>query len=295
VIASALRASSRGVEAFRETETHDMKHHFRTLACSAALLAALGVVACGGKQTMASKSAAAYDEAKKKGIPIEAGEHGGHSVEPAGAATTSTETAAMPGMDHGAMPGMDHSTMAGMQQGASGSSTHDMAGMDHSAMTGMDHSKMPGMKHGATGSGAHDMAGMAGMDHSKMPGMQHGSAAAGAHDMAGMNPSAMPGMEHGSMPGMQHGSRTAAPIAIAPPTSNAAIAQTQPEATLRPDEFDAPAPTAIEEAAKAASGMSHSMENMTPNSPAPSRHEHPPQPKPKPPSDQHHHGSAEAS
>jgi hypothetical protein len=257
-----------------------MKHHIRTLAC-AALLGAIAV-ACGGKQTMASKSAAAYDEAKKKGIPIESGEHGGHAAEPAGAATTSMETAAMPGMDHGAMPGMDHSAMAGMQHGASGSGAHDMASMDHPSMAGMDHhSTMPGMKHNRAGSGAHDMAGM---NHPAMPGMQHGP---------------MPGMQHGgtmaAMPGMQHGSQAAAPIAIAPPTSNAAIAQTQPGATLRPDEFDAPAPTAIGEAAKAASGMNHSMENMTPDSPPSPQHEHPPQPKPKPPSEHHHHGGGEAS
>jgi uncharacterized protein involved in copper resistance len=185
-----------------------MKHHIRTLACGAALLVAVAAVACGGKQTMASKSAAAYDEAKKKGIPIEAGEHGGHSATPAGAATAS------------------------------------MPGMDHSAMAGMDHSKM-GMKAGTPGAGAHDMAGM---DRSKMPGMQHGGTMAAAG-------------------GMQHGSQPAAPIAIAPPTSNAAIAQTQPAATLRPDEFDAPAPTAIEEAAKSAS----------------------------PPAEHHHHGGGEAS
>lgn len=245
-----------------------MKHYFRTLACGAALLAAIGVGACGGKQTMASKSAAAYDEAKKKGIPIEAGEHGGHSTE-AGAepaavdATTATDHATMPGMDHGTMAGMDHSKMPGMQHGRSGSGAHDMAAMDHSAMAGMDHSKMPGMQHGASGADAHDMAGMnhsamAGMDHSKMPGMQHSGS------MAGMS-------------GMQHGSATAAPIVIAPPTSNAAIAQTQPAATLRADEFDAPAPTSIQEAAKGASGMSHSME-ATPKSPPPpqppSKHDH---------------------
>jgi hypothetical protein len=46
-------------------------------------------------------------------------------------------------------------------------------------------------------------------------------------------------------------------MVIAPPTSNAAIAKTQPAATLRADEFDAPAPSAIEEATKAASGMQH--------------------------------------
>jgi hypothetical protein len=62
----------------------------------------------------------------------------------------------------------------------------------------------------------------------------------------------MPAMQHGgSMAGMQHGSAAAAPMVIAPPTSNSAIAQTQPAATLRVDEFDAPAPAAIEEAARA--------------------------------------------
>jgi hypothetical protein len=270
-----------------------MKYHIRTLACGAALLAAIAVVACGGKQTMASKSAAAYDEAKKKGIPIEAGEHGGHSAEPVVAATSSAQTAAMPGMDHSTMARMDHSMMPGMQHVASGSGGHEMAGMDHSAMAGMDHSKMPGMQHGTSGSGAH---GMAGMDHSKMPSMQHGTSGAAAHDMAGMEDhSSMPGMAHGpttgtqqydrSMPGMQHGSPTAAPIVIAPPTSNAAIAQTQPAATLRPDAFDAPAPAAVEEAAKGASGTSHSI----PKPPTPA------QPKPQLPSEHRHHGGGKAS
>ncbi|HEY8184146.1 MAG TPA: hypothetical protein VII32_18025 [Thermoanaerobaculia bacterium] len=199
-----------------------MKHHVTALARAAALLAAIAVIACGGKQTVASKSAAAYDEAKKKGIPVAAGEHGGHSAEVA-------------------MPEMDHPNMPGMQHGPSATGGHKMAGMDHGAMAGMDHSKMPGMQHAAAG--AHDMAGM---DHSAMPGMQHG----------------------GSMAGMQHGSAAAAPMVIAPPTSNSAIAQTQPAATLRADELDAPAPTSIEEAAKA---------------------------RRQPPSDHHDHSNGEAS
>jgi uncharacterized protein involved in copper resistance len=273
-----------------------MKHYKRTLACGAALLAAIVMIACGGKQTMASKSAAAYDEAKKKGIPIASGEHGGHSnnaeaEQTAGTSTTAGEHAAMPGMDHGAMAGADHSKMSGM---------------DHSAMAGMDHAKMPGMQHGAPGSGARGMAGMnhstmAGTDHSKMPGMQHGSAAAGSHGMAGMNHSVMPEMQHGSMPGIQHGGTMAAmpqmrhgteaaTLVIAPPASNAAIARTEPAATLRADEFDAPAPAAIVEAAKGASGMSHSME-ATPKSPAPAQH-NPPQPQP--PSEHHHDDGGEA-
>jgi uncharacterized protein involved in copper resistance len=298
-----------------------MKHHIRTLACGAVLFAALAVIACGGRQTTASKSAAAYDEAKQKGIPIAAGEHGGHSAEaaaePAAAATpTATNHAAMPGMDHSTMAGTDHAKMPGMQHGASGSGGHTM---DHSAMAGMDHSKMPGMQHGASNSGGHTMdhsamagmdhsrmpgmqqgapgsgagkdhSAMAGMDHSKMPAMQHGAPAAGSQGMAGMDHSAMPGMSHG----IQHGSPVAAPLVIAPPTSNAAIAAIQPAATLRADEFDAPAPAAIEEAAKGASGMSHSMEQATPKAPAPPQHDHKP-PQPQPPAQHPDHGGGEAS
>ena len=228
-----------------------MKEELRTLACGAALAAAIAltIAGCGGKQTMASKSAAAYDEARKKGIPISAGEHGGHGTEASAEtpATTSTSTAAaMPGMNHGQMAGMDHSSMPGMKHGAAPGATHDMSGMAHESMAGMDHSKMPGMQHDKSSAAMHDMSGMthgsmAGMDHSKMPGMQHGAAAGATHDMSGM--------AHGSMAGMQHGAPAAA-IEPAPPTTNAAIAQTQPAATLRSDDFDAPAPTAVGEAAK---------------------------------------------
>jgi hypothetical protein len=158
---------SRGLEAFRETETYDMKHPIRTYACGAALFAAIAVIACGHS--------------------VKAG-----AASPARAATPVTQPASMTGMDHSAMPGM------------------------------------------------------------------------------------------------QHGSPSAAPLTMAPPTSNAAIAASQPAVTLRADEFDAPAPSAVEEAAKAASGMSHSMEQATPK--APPQHDH------KPPSAQpHQHGGGEAS
>lgn len=221
-----------------------MKHHVRTLACGIALLVAAAILgACGGKQTMASKSAAAYDEARRKGV------NGGHD---AGLATTSAQES-MPGMDHTAMPGMDHSQMSGMSHG-----NKDHA---HDGMAGMDHSQMPGMQHGSTTGSAQSMAAM---DHSQMPGMQHGTTGTQTHDMSAM--------QHGSMAGMQHG--TAAPLVIAPPASNSAIAQTRPASTLRQDEFDAPAPSAIDEAAKAAGGMKHS-----PNTP-------------KPPSHEHHHGGS---
>jgi uncharacterized protein involved in copper resistance len=179
-----------------------MKHYVRTLACVVTLL----VAGCGGKQTVASKSAAAFDAA---------GGHVAPTAEPP-AATATSEHAAMPGMDHSTMPAMDHTKMPGMEHAK-------MAGMDHTKMPGMDHTKMPGMDHTK----------MPGMDHTKMPGMDH---------------TKMLAMDHSTMPGMQHGSSTNAPTVIAPP-----ITQPQP-ATLRPDAFDAPAPSSVEEAARAHHG-----------------------------------------
>lgn len=205
-----------------------MKVHVFSHACAAVFVAAavMMLAGCAGRQTMASKSAAAYDEAMKKGIPIQAGEHGGHSVESA---------ATQPAADHASMPGMEQPAMPGMPHEATSARTHDSSGMNRSAMAEMDHAKMPGMEQGATAGGTHDMAGM---DRSKMQGMQHGAMAA-------------PAME------------------IEPPTTNAAIAQIQPSATLRADAFDAPAATSIEEAARAASSKSQSMEQTMPKPPSP--------------------------
>ena len=99
------------------------------------ILSLLLISACGGKNSMASKSATAYRDAVAYGIPVKEGGHGGHEI----------------AAGHSQMAGMDQSTMAAMDH-----SKMKMAGMDHSKMAGMDHSKM------------------AGMDHSSMAGMQHG-------------------------------------------------------------------------------------------------------------------------
>ena len=126
-----------------------MRSHPRTIAF-VSLLAVVNLVACGGRQTMASKSAAAYAEAQKKGQKIAAGgEHGGHAVE-SGAAEAPAAHADMAGMDHSKMSGIDHSKMPGM---------------DHSKTPGVDHSKMAGMEHQDTPSMQHDMPAM---DHGAM-------------------------------------------------------------------------------------------------------------------------------
>jgi hypothetical protein len=233
-----------------------MKVHTRTHSCAAAILATMLVLpSCGIRQTIASKSAAAYDEAKKKGIPIQEGAHGGHE-----AASEPPAEGPMAGMDQPSMPGMpamDHSNMNGMQHGST-PATHDMPGMDHSNMSDM--------QHGST-SATHDMPGM---DHSKISGIQRGS-------MTGMS-------------GMHHGSSPATPLVIAPPSSNAEIARTEPAVTLRPDDFDAPAPASMDDAARATAGGRDSMEQM-PKSPAPAGHD---QPAPQPPA-HHYHGGREVS
>src|SRR6266516_6592345 len=101
-----------------------------------ALVAALSLVfaACRAKPSMASKSAAAYAEAQKKGLPVGEGEHGGH------AAAEATASAGHEGMqmNHATMTGGDHSTITGMQHGAA-----KMPGIEHGAMN------MPGMEHSA--------------------------------------------------------------------------------------------------------------------------------------------------
>ncbi len=203
----------------------------RTFACGALIALAAVFATCGGKQSMASKSAAAYVKAQKQGIPVSGGEHGGHAADHAGVER----------MDHATMTGMDHSRMTGTQHGS-------MAGMNDMKMRA-GHTGMAGMDHGAMQSAEH--AGMSGVDHAQMPGMQHGATSgAGGH--------AMTGMEHGAMPGMQHGTNAQVNVVTDAPRTNNAIANVQPGATLRSDDFDAPAPAAVAEAAKATSGKTMS-------------------------------------
>ena len=271
-----------------------MKSQFRkiTAVSAVALATLLYVAACGGKETVADKSAKAFREAQQKGIPVAGEGHGGHGA--------GEESATMTGMDHSTMTGMDHATMTGMDHSTMTAGDGAMAGMDHSkmnmkpgeSMAGMDHSKMS-MKPGESMAGmdhskmnmkpGESMAGMdhskmnmkpgesmAGMDHSKMN-MKPGESMAGmdhskmnmkpGESMAGMDHSTMnmqgqqpmAGMDHGNMPGMQHGA-AAAPVVIPPPTSNSEIQQLRPAATLKNDPFDAPAQSAVSEATKAARG-----------------------------------------
>ncbi len=120
--------------------------------------AALLLAACGGKQTMASKSAAAYREAQAKGIAVTGGHEHGH--ETGAAATSSMDEMDHSTMDHSAMDhtSMDHTSMdhTSMDHASMDHSTMNHAAMDHSTMdhSAMDHSAHAAMQHDMTQHGA---------------------------------------------------------------------------------------------------------------------------------------------
>jgi Heavy metal binding domain len=184
---------------------------------------ALGAVAngCGHEPSMASKSAAAYQEAVEKGLPIGSG-HGGHGVEnstdhagttmPAGSARPEH---GVPGeanehSEHGpAKAGSDASPMAAVDHSQPASRTAPMAGMHHSKPVSAKPGPMAGMHHLQPAEEAVD----------PMEGMDHG------------------GMDHGAM---GHPSPTASRAPIVAPTSSTALGLLDPATTLVPDEFDRP-------------------------------------------------------
>ena len=119
----------------------------RTRRRSLAIAAVFPIVAlaagCGGDHTTASKSAAAFDAALKKGgIPAAQEAHGGHgqaaNAERPHGASDSNDGSSMAGMDHSRMPGMGTAPGARPASGTGSS----MAGMNHSTMPGMDHTNM---------------------------------------------------------------------------------------------------------------------------------------------------------
>jgi Heavy metal binding domain len=194
-------------------------------AMAGGLIALAALVGCKGEPSVASRSAAAFREAQKKGETFEGAAHGHGAMTPGGGQEmpgTAPESGGAAGHSGMAMEGMDHSGMA-------------MGGKDQSGKAeGMDHSKMGrgGMDHSGMTMGGKDQSGQAeGMDHSKMGqgGMDHSGMT-----MGGMDPA------------------EPAPIAASPG---------QPAATLRPDSLDAPAATSVTDAQRSAE-MAEEMTGM---------------------------------
>ena len=246
--------------------------------CAVPMIAILVLAACGARETMASRSAAAYRDAQAKGVTVSGGhEHGEdalpHTQGPAGTSTTGNHA----GMDHSSTASAHHDGVhaaqatdhAAMDHGTMDHGTMDHRTMDHAAMSPSDHV----MSGGAGAHSSHEMP--AGTSHAAMhdatahgsvnsaaahPGMTHGGAsqstAASAHSGHAMAQApANPHAGHGAS-----GASTAlpAPGPVSAPLSNGEIAGLRPATTLRPDDFDVPASASVAEAARAASGA-HSM------------------------------------
>lgn len=216
-------------------------------ALAGGLVALVVLPGCGREPSVASKSAAAFEEARKRGETFggEGHAHGGHEAAP-GAAHEMTGTGQESGEAAGpsgmAMEGMDHSGMA-MGQDHSGKA---MEGMHHSGtgMGDMDHS---GMEMGKDRSGKS----MKGMDHSGMAmGGDHAGTATGAMDHSGMamddeqSGKAMEGMDHSGM-AMGGATPSTEPLAVA-------ASPGQPALSLRPDPLDSPAATSVLDARRSA-------------------------------------------
>jgi hypothetical protein len=190
-----------------------MKQHFRTLACGSVVALAMVLGACTERETMASKSAQAYREAQAKGVaPSSEGGHG-HDTAKAG------HTIAAP--DHSAHGTDSAARSTAMDHGAHGASNEH--GSPSSATT---------HAHPSTA-----QAGGEAMQHeaTKHEATQHEATQHGA-------------MQHGAM---QHGAMQPMPLRVEAPLSSREMAAVRPEATLRPDDFDAPARISVAEAAKA--------------------------------------------
>jgi hypothetical protein len=194
-----------------------------------ALVALLG----GGKSTVASRSAAAFEEAQRKGIPVGEAAHGGH-----GAASPSDESGGhadpgKPSAEHGG-----HGSTA--TPGTAEAPGHD----GHATAGSIADGPHAGMQHGAAASGSASQT----PSHTDM---QHGTPSRAS---TARSPSHA-GMPHGSSaqrPGASqpstagHGAHGGPPPAGAPPpplARSAVAVPGQPAATLEPDSLDAPAAT----------------------------------------------------
>jgi hypothetical protein len=253
---------------------------------SALIVSTLLLLACGGDQSTASKSAAAYREAQAKGIPVGGGhDHGGHQT-----ATPASNAAQVDHSAHGtaADPHAGHDmTAAGAGDHAAHGTTPaaDHAAMGHGAGAGAatDH-----RAHGAARAVDHAAMGHGTADHARH---QTTSRAGGAHD--GHRAAPTPGA-HDQHAGMQHGTTTAGAdphaqhrqAAAGAPADHAQHATTGADvrsarlpSTLQSDAFDAPAATSISEAAKAAQDGEHEGHQMRGITPGEDR-ENPPTPMP---------------
>ena len=235
----------------------------------ALLASAVLAGACSRRQTVASKSAAAYDEAVEKGLPIGSG-HGGHRHgavgSPSGEETPDAAANPMSGMDH-----VDHSPSVGADD-------HSMTGIDASKIDGRDRGSVPAMDHSSMA--GHDRAARANGDHSKVDGEHSKMTGSGNHPTAETEHFEKTAPDSSSMEAGREAVPPGSGSSLEAPDPNAEIVELDPAATLRQDGLDAPAPRSVSEAQKAgvAAHSDHGGAKDAPADPAPGA----------PPSNDHH-------
>ncbi|MEO8347281.1 MAG: hypothetical protein ABI610_00095 [Acidobacteriota bacterium] len=189
-----------------------------------AMVALLG----GGKRTVASRSAAAFEEAQLKGIPVGEAAHGGHSAVSPGGGHAEMEMSGQGRMD---MPG----------QGESGTPGHGRHAMAGSTTSGS--SPHAGMHYGTTAPGST-------ADPSSHAGMQHGTP---APRRGALQPTIEGSAGHAGHGGAEQAPADGPGGAQPELLAKAAVARPgQPAATLEPDSLDAPAATSQIDAKRSA-------------------------------------------
>lgn len=200
---------------------------------AAALAAGLvALAACGGEPSVASKSAAAFEEARKKGQTFsgEGHSHGGHAATP-------EQPAAGGEHHHDAGHGAAEAPHEGMDHSAHGSAAGEQHPADHSSM---DH-----------GTGAH-------AGHAPRQGGNAPQEAAGAghegHAGHGAPAAQAPAEDHSGHAAPADHSAHAGHSASAgeTPSPTAPELPAQPAGILKPDPVDAPAATAVADAQRSA-------------------------------------------
>ncbi|HYI08051.1 MAG TPA: heavy metal-binding domain-containing protein [Thermoanaerobaculia bacterium] len=222
-----------------------MKKHLRTFACASLVVAAAFLAACGAEDH-GSRSPAAE--------PVDHSTHGSaavdsHATMDHSAHGTSATAATHAEMDHSAH-GTAPPSHANMHHGDAGS-THTQSPAHTSHDHGSAGSRAKPAGHSAHGSHANEHP--PGADRTSSP-------AHAGHGQA----------RSGNTPGpVDHSAHRNPGRAPSPARQTESPAHTghDPAATLRPDEFDAPAPASVAEAAKAAGGGDHTGHGGDPAAP----------------------------
>ncbi len=206
-------------------------------AMAAGLVALVALIGCGAEESVASKSAAAFEEAQKKGETFggDGHAHGGHGTEPTAPMPPETATD-----EAHAGHGDGHTESQTGAPTAAGPHQHDPANVGHAqGAPPANHSTMghgggahAGGQAAAAGAG-HQGEGHASMNHDTgaAPDQQGGTAGHAGHGAP--SPQAPAGHTGHS------------PSTSGTPASPVAELPTQPANILRPDALDAPAATSV--------------------------------------------------